>query len=90
MPKIWPHATIRELFALANAKGESRAMLGSKREAELFRFAIYSFRRQNDLGWNLSVTLDDNVVVVTRRLVPNVTIIQDDDEDPNDAASLLL
>jgi hypothetical protein len=77
LPKIWPHATIRELLARAGVYGESRATLGSAREAELFRFAIYSFRRQNNVGWHLSVTLDDNDVVVTKRVEPNVSILQE-------------
>lgn len=76
MPQVWPHATIRELLALADANGEAQATLASAREAELFRFAIYSFRRNNDIGHNLSVTIADNAVVVTRRSTPSVVILQ--------------
>lgn len=67
MPKIWPADTIRELLALANAKGESRATLSSAEEARLFRFAVYSFRKAHHAWPDLSVTLDDNVVIVRRR-----------------------
>lgn len=76
MPKVWPQATIRELLAIADATGESIATLGSEREAELFRFAIYSFRRMTGIGDNLSITLDRTKVVVTRRTTPTVTIMQ--------------
>jgi hypothetical protein len=76
MPKIWPHDTIRELLALAEATGESSAELASEREAELFRFAIYSFRREQGIGHNLSVTLDGCRVVVTKRETPTVVILQ--------------
>ena len=74
--KIWPHAMIRELLARADINGESRARLSSQREAERFRFAIYNFRRQRNLGSNLCITIeDDSVVVVTRREPPVVTIL---------------
>jgi hypothetical protein len=73
--KIWPHATIRELLALAEAEGHSRATLDSRREAERFRFAIYSFRRQNNVGNDLSITIEDTSIVITRRELPSVTIV---------------
>ena len=77
MPKIWPHDTIRELLALADARGESSAELANAREAELFRFAIYSFRRTNTGFDDLSVTLNDNKVIVTKRTAPKITILQE-------------
>jgi hypothetical protein len=77
VPKLWPTDVIRELLALADATGRSEAVLSSVREAELFRFAIYSFRRHADVGWDLSVTLDETKVIVTKRLPPSVTIVQD-------------
>ena len=78
MPKIWPHETIRELLALAEAMGEAQAELGSEREAELFRFAIYSFRRQAKIGQDLAVAVEGNKVTVAKRKVPEVFIIQED------------
>lgn len=78
MPKLWPHATIRELIALAQARGESSAELESEREAELFRYAIYGFRKTNPgIGDDIMVTLDGNRVVLTKRTVPNITILQE-------------
>lgn len=78
MPKIWPYDMIRELLALADAKGESIATLDSEREAVLFRYAIYSFRRINPgVGDNLSVTLSGTSVIVTKRLSPVVHILQE-------------
>lgn len=77
MPKIWPHAVIREMLALADAKGESSAILESARDAELFRFAIYSFRRTTGIGEDMMVTLEDNKVIVTKRASPSVTILQE-------------
>jgi hypothetical protein len=74
--KIWPLDTIRELLALANTSGEARATLASAEEAELFRFAIYNFRRNHSLGLDMTVTIDDNAVVVTKRTLAAVTIVQ--------------
>jgi len=74
MSKIWPRDTIRELIALANSQGTSRAELSSERDAERFRFAIYSFRRQNNLGHDLSITVDGNAVVIAKRKTPSVVI----------------
>lgn len=76
MPKIWSHATIRELLTLALTTGESSAVLGSSREAELFRFAIYGFRRGCSDWDDLSITLDENKVIVTKRIAPTITILQ--------------
>lgn len=76
MPKIWPHAMIRELLALADANGISSAELESEREAELFRFAIYSFRRTNNVGDEVSVTLDGPKVILTRKPAPTIRILQ--------------
>lgn len=77
MTKIWPQDTIRELLALAEARGESCALLEDSAAAESFRFAIYYFRRQNNIGQNLTVTIEDNKVVITRRETPQVKILQE-------------
>ena len=74
MPKIWPLEVMRELLALAAATGESRAELATEEEAKLFRFAIYNFRKTNDLGADLSITTEANVVIVRKRLAPKITI----------------
>jgi hypothetical protein len=84
MSKIWPYATIRELLAMADAQGESRAVLASVREAELFRFAIFSFRKANTpVGPrydDIVVTLDGNNVIMRKRAEPVVTILQEQQE----------
>jgi len=66
---------MRELLTLAETVGESRAELSNAAEAEKFRYALYYFRKQENLGLDLSVTLDDNVVTLTRKQVPKVEII---------------
>lgn len=77
MSQTWPREKIRELLALADATGHSSAVLASAREAELFRFAIYSFRRKNaDLGGDLSVTLEGNNVIIKKREEHYVAISQ--------------
>jgi hypothetical protein len=81
MPKVWPHETIRELIALAEATGESQAELASDRDAELFRFAIYSFRRNMQIGLDLSVIIDNNKVIISKRKLPAVNIVQNLDLD---------
>lgn len=75
MAKVWPHATIREIIALASLQGEARATLQTPREAELFRFAIYSFRRSHNVGYDLSVTIGGNDVLLTKN-EPKSVIIQ--------------
>ena len=79
MPKIWPTEVIRELLALAAATGESQATLASAEEARLFRFAIYTFRKVHGTGADLSITLDDNIVVVRKRTVPVITLSSEAD-----------
>lgn len=76
MSKIWPYDTIRELLALARVLGESTAELANEEDARNFRFAIYSFRRQNDEGNDLSITLDGNKVIVRPKQVPVVKILE--------------
>lgn len=78
MPRIWPHDVIRELLARAELCGSARATLASAREAKLFRFAIYSFRDANDIGQNLTVTINDKDVIVTKRELPTIAILQEE------------
>lgn len=73
--RIWPHAMIRELIALAQTQGEARAQLPTRGDAERFRFAIYSFRRQNRLGQELSITIEDDTVVLTKREAPEIVYL---------------
>lgn len=72
--KIWPQSKIRELLAQAKLSGEARAELDSRQAAERFRYAIYSFRRAHNVGFDVSVTLDETSVVLTRRDIPEVRI----------------
>jgi len=75
MPHTWPPETIRELLTLAKTSGQSRAKLGSETEARLFRYAIYSFRRNHDPIVDALITLDGNEVVVTKRKTTLVSIL---------------
>ncbi len=87
MAKVWPLDTIRELFAIAHLLGKSRATLASEREAELFRYSVYNFRRRNPLGTqDVLVTIEPSAtangsfdVILTRRQRPNVVVIQQED-----------
>lgn len=79
MNQVWPLATIRELLALAEANGQSKATLSSAEEARRFRFAIYTFRKNNNIGRDVSVTIDDKTVIVTRK--PTVTILQSEEQE---------
>jgi hypothetical protein len=72
--QVWPHATIRELIAIANVHGEARARLSSAREAELFRQAIYSFRKLHNVGYDLRITINGLTVVLSKK--PTVVILQ--------------
>ena len=75
MTKNWPRDAIRELLALADLEGESRAKLASEREASLFRFAIYGFRRSNNVGNDIVVTIEGTDVVLRKNPPSVVTII---------------
>lgn len=77
MPNLWPTATIRELLCTAEAIGEAKATLSSNRDAKLFRYAIYSFRKATAIGQNVSVTIDDRTVIVRKRDEPFVTLHQE-------------
>jgi hypothetical protein len=74
MAYSWPSDVIRELIAQAEASGESRATLSSVEEARLFRFAIYSFRRTNFVGQELTIAVDGVSVVLARRVLPVISI----------------
>jgi len=76
LSSVWPHDTIRELLALADATGVSKAECASPEEAEKFRFAIYYFRRQHGLGNDLSVTLDGSFVIIEKKEMREITILQ--------------
>jgi hypothetical protein len=76
LSKQWPHDKIRELLALASAKGRSKATLSSERDAELFRFAIYAFRTNNNIGQDLIITLDGNTVKVEKKDLREVMIVE--------------
>jgi hypothetical protein len=73
---IWPKDIIRELLATASLTGEAKAELGSRIEAERFRFAIYSFRRNEGIGYDLSITINGSTVVLMKRHVPSVQILE--------------
>jgi hypothetical protein len=75
---FWPRDTIRELLAQAEAEGSARAELPSAREAELFRFAIYNFRKQERIGQSIKINLNDNVVEF--HSTPSVKIINETQE----------
>lgn len=71
---IWPHDKIRELIACAEAEGESYAELPNEELARQFRFAVYNFRRQNNAGQDLTITVVDNRVILRQTYAPQVTI----------------
>ena len=78
MAQVWPLSTIRELISLATARGEARAKLRSQREAELFRQAIYSYRKANEVGYDLRITIEDLTVVLKKK--PTVVILEPQQE----------
>lgn len=86
MTKLWPQSKIRELLAQAAANGEARAQLDSRDNAERFRYSIYAFRKSHGIGYDVSVTLDDNTVVVTKKTTPSVVLLS---ETLSEAADVL-
>lgn len=75
--KIWPQSTIRELLAQAKASGEARARLDSRESAERFRYSIYAFRKAHNIGYDVSITIEDTDVVVTRKEAPPIKILSE-------------
>jgi hypothetical protein len=59
---------MESLFSEALDRGESSIELGSPREAEMFRFALYNFRRSRNLTKCL-IAVDGSTVTLTRPLV---------------------
>lgn len=72
----WPHAIIRELLALAERSGASAAKADSASSAELFRDAIYNFRKRENIGQEVEITLDGNRVVLTHKPAHAVSIVE--------------
>lgn len=77
MPVIWDQSLIRELLVRAELQDSSSAVLDSEREAERFRYAIYNFRKEHDLGHGISITIDGNMVKLTRQENPAIVIVQE-------------
>ena len=75
--KIWPQSTIRELLAQARTTGEARARLDSRESAERFRYSIYAFRKARNIGYDVSITIEDTDVVVTRKSTPAVRLMSE-------------
>ena len=67
LTNAWPRGTLAALVADAVSSGEALAELGSPREATLFRFALYNFRRSSGLGAGLTITVEGNRVRLKRQ-----------------------
>jgi hypothetical protein len=75
MSTTWPQDTIRELLVKAQNQGRAIAQCSTKREAELFRFAIYSFIKRKDFDNDFLITIDGTNVVVDIQIFPRVEIL---------------
>ena len=84
LPKTWPRETIRELLTLAETEGASHAELETAREASLFRFAVYTLRRQEKLGLDISIIVDGSSVFLTKKTRPAVRILNQTPEASRD------
>ncbi len=73
-PKTWPRYILQEILSRAETNGESIATTASHREAELLRFALYNFRRNEKIGRNLRITIDENRVIVTKPIEQQVEV----------------
>src|SRR5260370_24674493 len=65
----WPRDLIHSLVNEAETRGSAFVELGSPREAELFRFAVYNFRRKTDLGKGLGIAIDNKIVCLAKNQV---------------------
>lgn len=70
----WPQHQIRELCARARTVGEARATLADEEEARRFRFAIYYWRRRNDEGRGLRISVEKNEVIITAYQRPHINL----------------
>jgi hypothetical protein len=62
---IWATDQIPTLLAEVERLGSVRLRLDSAREARLFRFAIYNYRRRTKQGSNISIQVVDNELKLT-------------------------
>jgi hypothetical protein len=62
---IWATDQIPTLLAEVERLGSVRLPLDSAREAQLFRFAIYNYRRRTGHGSNISIQVVDNELKLT-------------------------
>jgi hypothetical protein len=74
MSAIWPQETIAELISTADRDGSARALLGSPEEAARFRWAIYHHRKQNKVGQDLLIVVEQCAVILSRK--PAAPVIQ--------------
>jgi hypothetical protein len=77
MHKSWPQDTIREFIALGSATGQAKADLETAEDARLFRYAVYSFRKNKNVGQDLSLSLEGNSVILRKSVVPVVSIVSE-------------
>jgi hypothetical protein len=70
---------MRELLVLAETAGASKAELETTEEAEKFRFALYHFRKQENLGLDLLVSVNGNQVSLTKKASPKIEIVSNGD-----------
>jgi hypothetical protein len=74
-PISWPKDTVAEMFAKAETLGKAVAELPSRRAAELFRFSMYHYRRNNEkVGKNVTIIVENNKVIAINNPPPEIKV----------------
>lgn len=80
MKYTWPNKYKLNLFQSAELNGKISVKLSSNYEAELFRFALYNFRRRNKLGHerfqNYQISVFENQLTIHKSIEAEITEIE--------------
>ncbi len=79
----WPKKSKLNLFQEANLKGSIQVELKSNYEAELFRFALYNFRRRNEIGkqfLDFQIEISDTKLTILKSIETEIKIIEKEPE----------
>ena len=83
-PRLWDENVLRQSFEMAQLAGIARVETPDADSARRLRLRLYDFRKTNNLGQGIVITLDNNSVILTKQ-VPNSSEIKITPETPDNA-----
>jgi len=81
-PRVWDENVLRSAIELAESAGIARVELPNADDAKRFRLRLYDYRRAENIGHGIVITLEDNFVILTRA-VPSPSDIKIDVPNAN-------